>query len=132
VRLRQRLVAVALACVASAAGLFIATPAQAWVWDPHVRISGFASCRTGPYSLSVPASEITIRVRATGETRTVPVNSVSGYYAAEFYQIPLNGSWADETIHCKYPGTDSWRYGRAAFMFRPSFGIDIWGYNMTA
>jgi hypothetical protein len=99
-----------------------ATPANAWVWDSHVRITGFARCATVSNALSVPASEITIRVRATGESRTVSVNGLTGYYGADFYALPVAGSWADENIHCIYAGTNTWRYGRSAFMFRPSYG----------
>jgi hypothetical protein len=132
IHIRLATSAAAAGCLTLAATLFGATPANAWVWDPHVRITGLAWCTTVPNAAPVPAREITIRVRATGEARTVPVNGFTGYYGADFYRLPVNGSWADETIHCVYPGMDTWRYGRAAFMFRPSYGTEIWGYNMTS
>lgn len=132
IRNRLAIAAVTAGCLTVATALLGAAPASAWVWDPHVRITGLAWCKTVPNAAPVPARDITIRVRATGETRTVPVNGITGYYGADFYRLPANGSWADETIHCVYPGMDMWRYGRAAFMFRPSYGTEIWGYNMTS
>ena len=93
------------------------------------RISGFAKCYNGPFALPSAAAQITIRLRPTGETRTVSVNGF-GYYGADFYTVPVAGGWADESINC--PFTGGWRYARAAFMYRPPFGNDIVGYNMTA
>ena len=93
------------------------------------RISGFAKCYNGPFALPSAAAQITIRLRPTGETRTVSVNGF-GYYGADFYTVPVAGGWADESINC--PFTGGWRYARAAFMYRPAFGNDIVGYNMTA
>jgi hypothetical protein len=132
-KLRMKLTStVAVFCAAITSATFTATPAQAWVWDSHVRIAGQAFCKNGPYAASSPASRITIRMRATGETRTVSVNWL-GYYGADFYTVPVAGSWADEYIQCPFDGPNApMRYGRAAFMYRPSFGTDIVGYNMTS
>src|SRR5436190_14960972 len=93
-RLRARLaIAAAVAGAATASTLVAATPAQAWVWDSHVRISGFAKCYNGPFALPSAAAQITIRLRPTGETRTVSVNGF-GYYGADFYTVPVAGGWA--------------------------------------
>jgi hypothetical protein len=129
-RLRARLaVAAAVAGAATASTLVAASPAQAWVWDSHVRISGIANCYNGPYALPSAGTQIWIRLRPTGEVRTASINGL-GYYAADFYTVPVTGGWADEYVYCPFEG--GWRYGRAAFMYRPSFGNDIYGYNMTA
>jgi hypothetical protein len=106
---KAALVAAAAAVVAAPLVLGPASPAQAWAWDPHVKVQGQVSCGTYPNGkvtgLWLWTAEDGGRWTAYSGTRYAEP------FARDLWKVPNSGTTVHYDIYCN------------GFKFHSTFGL---------
>ena len=114
--------AVAFFCPALLAVVILLTTPQAanaWTGSSHVHLWGVASCNT---SYPVPTSRVRVQA-ANGEAHDASANTLTGYYAMDFNNVPSKGESAVAYVYCGL-SPQAPTYGNQIMLSRP--GVTDW------